>query len=305
MREIPFTLDDLPEFSFPKVGLAVLGHPIGHSISPILHNAALTLLAERDPVFTNWSYERLDVIPEDLPDALNLLSAAGFLGVNLTIPHKVEVLELLEDLDSNAKIMGAVNTLILRGQKWYGYNTDGYGLEVALESELGCKFENSQVLILGAGGAARAAAVQALLSGASKVHVHNRSSRNLNQLLDILHREFSTSRATGSTVDNLAEEEFLSNDWIVINATSLGLKKEDPTPLFFNPSRFGENSVFYDMIYNPKQTLFLAEAQKSGFRNANGLSMLVHQAAKALEIWTDKEISSKAMLQAAQKYLQD
>ena len=305
MREIPFTLDDLPEFSFPKVGLAVLGHPIGHSISPILHNAALTLLAERDPVFTNWSYERLDVIPEDLPDALNRLSAAGFLGVNLTIPHKVEVLELLEDLDSNAKIMGAVNTLILRGQKWYGYNTDGYGLEVALESELGCKFENSQVLILGAGGAARAAAVQALLSGASKVHVHNRSSRSLNQLLDILHREFSTSRATGSTVDNLAEEEFLSNDWIVINATSLGLKKEDPTPLFFNPSRFGENSVFYDMIYNPKHTLFLAEAQKSGFRNANGLSMLVHQAAKALEIWTDKEISSKAMLQAAQKYLQD
>ena len=137
------------------------------------------------------------------------------------------------------------------------------------------------------------------------MHVHNRSSRSLNQLLDILHREFSTSRATGSTVDNLAEEEFLSNDWIVINATSLGLKKEDPTPLFFNPSRFGENSVFYDMIYNPKQTLFLAEAQKSGFRNANGLSMLVHQAAKALEIWTDKEISSKAMLQAAQKYLQD
>ena len=305
MREIPFTLDDLPEFSFPKVGLAVLGHPIGHSISPILHNAALTLLAERDPVFTNWSYERLDVIPEDLPDALNRLSAAGFLGVNLTIPHKVEVLGLLEDLDSNAKIMGAVNTLILRGQKWYGYNTDGYGLEVALESVLGCKFQDSQVLILGAGWAARAAAVQALLSGASKVHVHNRSSRSLNQLLDILHREFSTSRATGSTVDNLAEEEFLSNDWIVINATSLGLKKEDPTPLFFNPSRFGENSVFYDMIYNPKQTLFLAEAEKSGLKNANGLSMLVHQAAKALEIWTDKEISSKAMLQAAQKYLQD
>ena len=152
MREIPFTLDDLPQFSFPKVGLAVLGHPIGHSISPILHNAALTLLAERDPVFTNWSYERLDVIPEDLPDALNRLSAAGFLGVNLTIPHKVEVLELLEDLDSNAKIMGAVNTLILRGQKWYGYNTDGYGLEVALESVLGCKFKDSQVLILGAGG---------------------------------------------------------------------------------------------------------------------------------------------------------
>lgn len=302
MREAPFTLEDLPYFSSPRIGLAVLGHPISHSISPILHNAALAFLAESDSVYKNWSYERLDVKPQDLPEALNLLANRGFYGVNLTIPHKVDVLKELEKLDSNATTMGAVNTLKLCNNNWHGYNTDGFGLEKAIENELGCKFQDAQVLILGAGGAARAAAVQALLSGARKVHVHNRSSHSLGQLLEILHREFDSSLATGSTADDLNEQEFISQDWIVINATSLGLKKQDPSPLFLKPSAFGEHAVFYDMIYNPKQTLFLSEAEKAGFKNANGLSMLVYQAAKALEIWTGKDISSETMFQAARKH---
>ena len=249
----------------PQVGLAVLGHPISHSISPILHNAALEILSESDSSYKNWSYERLDVKPEDLARALNRLAESGFRGVNLTIPHKIEVLKFLENLDSNASIMGAVNTLILREEKWYGYNTDGFGLELAIKNELGCKFQNAKVLILGAGGAFWPPA-QALLSGASKVHVHNRSSRTLFELLQILHREFKSCKASGSTADSLSEEEFISHDWIVINATSLGLKKGDPTPLFMDPSRFGLETVFYDMIYNPKQTLFLRNALEAGFK---------------------------------------
>jgi len=124
-------------------------------------------------------------------------------------------------------------------------------------------------------------------------------------LLQILHGEFKSCKASGSTADSLYEEEFISHDWIVINATSLGLKKGDPTPLFMDPSRFGLETVFYDMIYNPKQTLFLRNALEAGFKYANGLSMLVYQAAKALEIWTGKDISSEAMFRAAQKFFGD
>ena len=305
MRETPFTLRDLPQFSTHEVGLAVLGHPISHSISPILHNSALALLSNDDSIYANWSYERLDVRPEDLKEALEVLAQSGFQGLNLTIPHKVEVLKLLENLDSQAAAMGAVNTLKLCDDRWYGFNTDGFGLEKAINNELGYKFENADILILGAGGAARAAAVQALLSGARKIHVHNRSSHSLNQLLQILHQEFNQSQTTGSTEENLDKEQFISHDWIVINATSLGLKKDDPSPLFIEPWKLGKKSVFYDMIYNPKQTLFLKKAKEAGFRSANGLSMLVYQAAKALEIWTEKEVSSHVMFEAAHEFLGD
>lgn len=304
MREIPFSLEDFPQFSSPEVGLAVLGHPISHSISPILHNAALRLLAKSEPAFLKWSYERLDVRPENLSDALHRLAKAGFRGINLTIPHKVEVLNLLDTLDEEAAVMGAVNTLILHGQRWHGYNTDGYGLQMAVERELECEFKNSNVLILGAGGAARAAAVQALVSGAKRVHVHNRSLSSLNELLGILNRKFNSRNTTGSTASCVAETEFIGQDWIVINATPLGLNKKDISPLFMPSAKFGKNSVFYDMIYNPKQTCYLAEAAAGGFKNANGLSMLVYQAARALEIWTEKDISAQAMFKAAHKYLE-
>ena len=138
-------------------------------------------------------YERLDVQPKDLRKALGQLAhVGGFIGLNLTIPHKVEVLDFLGELDHEASVMGAVNTLIWREDHWVGYNTDGYGLEMALKKVLKCNFQHAKVLILGAGGAARAAAAQAILSNALLVHIHNRSSNNLNNLLNLLHREFDS-----------------------------------------------------------------------------------------------------------------
>ena len=305
MRDIPFSLNEYPSFSLPEVGLAVLGHPISHSISPILHNAALGVLSQEEPTFSNWMYERLDVQPKDLKKALDQLAQAGFIGLNLTIPHKVEVLDFLVDLDHEASVMGAVNTLIWREDHWVGHNTDGYGLEKALNEVLQCNFQNAKVLILGAGGAARAAATQAILSGAFSVHIHNRSANNLNNLLNLLHREFETERVVGSTSQTFSNDDFLGEDWIVINATSLGLKQGDPSPLFTPIAGFGRNSVFYDMIYNPPKTTFLAEAEADGFKHANGLSMLVYQAAKALAIWTGREISAKAMFHAANSHVGD
>ena len=305
MREIPFSLKEHPRFSSPEVGLAVLGHPIAHSISPVLHKAALEVLSRKEPSFSHWTYERLDVHPKDLRRALDQLSDAGFIGLNLTIPHKVEVLDFLDQLDPETSVMGAVNTLALRGNHWAGYNTDGYGLKMALEKELNCDLLDAKILILGAGGAARAAAAQSLLSGANLVHIHNRSTKNLIVLTTLLHQEFDSERIVGSTPQAFNDTDFCGKDWIVINATSLGLKPGEPSPLFIPCKKFGKQSVFYDMIYNPPKTSFLCEAEAGGFQNANGLSMLVYQAARSLEIWSDREISARTMFEAAKSHFSD
>lgn len=302
MRERPFFLEEIPQFTLPFVGLAVLGHPISHSISPVLHNAALSDLSLQDSAFKGWSYHRVDIKAENLANALVKFAEAGYLGLNLTIPHKVEVLKSVNRLDSEASLIGAVNTLFLRDGQWFGYNTDGYGLHQALRKDLGVYIPNSRILILGAGGAARAAAVKCLLEGASSVHIHNRSPERLNDLLSLLRNHFERSRISGSTVGNFREFEFVDQDWVVINATSLGLSEEDPSPFCMPCTELGKKSVVYDMIYNPAKTKLLAEADEAGLSFANGLSMLVYQAAKALEIWTDQEVCAKRMLEAAKNY---
>jgi len=302
MRSNPYLLNEVPQFISPKVGLAVLGHPISHSISPLLHNAALQKLSIENLSFNNWFYERVDVKAEFLSTALSKLSESGYLGLNLTIPHKVEALNTVKNLDAEATLMGAVNTLHLKNGEWYGYNTDGYGLHRALLQDLGCDLRTSKILILGAGGAARAAAVKCLKEGALKVHIHNRSEDRLDELLNLLREEFTNSTVTGSSSVCLQESEFEDQDWLVINATSLGLKDTDSSPLFMPCSRLGKKSVVYDMIYNPFQTKLLMEAEQAGLVGSNGLSMLVFQAAKALEIWTEHEISADAMTQAAKEH---
>lgn len=302
MRKTPYFIEEIPQFSLPNVGLAVLGHPISHSISPLLHNAALQHLATTDLAFKNWSYERVDVEAKFLSAALTRLSESGYLGLNLTIPHKVEALNTVTNLDAEATMMGAVNTLHFKNEEWYGYNTDGYGLHRALVQDLGCVLRTSKVLILGAGGAARAAAVKCLMEGAIRVHIHNRTQGRLSELLELLKGAFTDSRVTGSSSQNFEESAFDGQDWLVINATALGLKDTDPSPFFMSCTRLGENSVVYDMIYNPVQTRLLAEASAAGLAISNGLSMLVYQAAKALEIWTECKVSAQVMAEAAQKH---
>ncbi|SVD61456.1 uncharacterized protein METZ01_LOCUS414310, partial [marine metagenome] len=158
------------------MSLAVLGFPIGHSISPAIHNAALFEMAKSDPRFAKWRYRRIEVEAERLSEVLPLLRKAGFRGLNLTIPHKVQALDLVVELSADARAIGAVNTLMASDDGWRGFNTDGYGLEQALREELEVDLEGSKVILLGAGGAARAAAAQCLLRGCRKLWIGNRSS---------------------------------------------------------------------------------------------------------------------------------
>ena len=157
------TLADLDDWRFDGVALAVLGHPVAHSLSPPMHNAALADLAARDPQFAHWRYFKFDVEPRDLRTALPRFHACGFRGLNLTIPHKIIAVELVARIDPAAAEAGAVNTLRRLDEGFEGFNTDGYGVSRAVTEDLGMTIAGSPVILLGAGGAARATAVTAML----------------------------------------------------------------------------------------------------------------------------------------------
>ncbi|MEO6567457.1 MAG: shikimate dehydrogenase, partial [Opitutaceae bacterium] len=180
------TLRDLERWVRPGVSLAVLGHPIKHSISPPMHNAALAELARRDARFAEWKYFRFEIRPEDLPHALELLHAKKFRGVNLTVPHKVIAFDRIAQVDPAAQPVGAVNTLLWNEGGWHGFNTDGYGLATAIHETLGLTLSGTPVILLGAGGAARGAAVECLQHHCTSLHIGNRTRENLDALIQLL-----------------------------------------------------------------------------------------------------------------------
>ena len=146
------TLRDLESWSLPGTALAVRGHPIRHSLSPAMHNAALAALTRDDPRYSDWRYHRFDIAPADLPRALELLHARRFRGVNLTVPHKVLAFDSMATIDAAARPVGAVNTLKWSPEGWHGFNTDGYGLTTAVRETLSRhEFAHAIVVILGAG----------------------------------------------------------------------------------------------------------------------------------------------------------
>ena len=155
MHDLPLLIKDVVPLKKGQVGLAVLGSPIKHSISPQLHNAAICELADHNPSFSNWVYHKIEVEASNLAWALPHLANCGYRGLNLTIPHKVEVFSIIDLISDEARCIGAVNTLAYDGSKWKGYNSDGYGLERALSMKLNVKLDNANILILGAGGAAQ------------------------------------------------------------------------------------------------------------------------------------------------------
>jgi shikimate dehydrogenase len=277
-----YSLRDLAAWSSAGTFLAVLGHPIAHSLSPAMHNAALGQLAAADARFRNWRYVRFDIPPADLPQALTRLHAKNFRGLNLTVPHKVMALDLVAGIDDAARPIGAVNTLLHTPSGWRGHNTDGYGLATAVHEDLGFPLPGTHVILLGAGGAARGAAVECLQQGCASLTIANRTAANRDALLASL-----APLATGiprSGFDPSTPPADLPPNALVINATSAGLHATDPLPIDLRA--LPRPRAVFDMIYNPSRTALLRAATALGVPTANGLSMLVHQGAKALEIWT-------------------
>ncbi|HYC71522.1 MAG TPA: shikimate dehydrogenase [Opitutaceae bacterium] len=293
------TLEDLASWSFRGTPLAVLGHPIAHSLSPPMHNAALAAMAVTRPEFSSWKYFRFDVPPDRLAEALGRLHAADFQGVNLTVPHKVLACGLVADVDPAAAPIGALNTLRRTPAGWRGFNTDGHGLATALQHELGVGLRGASVVLLGAGGAARGAAVECLARGCAALWIGNRTRSNLDALLAVLAPLAGPIPIRG--FDPARPPPDLPADAVVVNATSAGLKPDEPAPIALR--RLPAGISVFDMIYNPPQTALLRDAAALGLRHANGLAMLVHQGVRALELWTGATVPADVMARAARAAL--
>lgn len=289
------TRDDLAAWTFEGTALAVLGHPIGHSISPAMHNAALGVMAATDPRFKSWKYFRFDVPPVDLGAALALLHEKRFHGLNLTVPHKILAVPQVVAIDPAAAKIGAVNTLIWTAKGWSGYNTDGHGLATGLREDLGFDLAGANVVLLGAGGAARGAAVECLRRRCASLWIANRTPENLQRLIAEL-----AAIAAGIPLrgfDPSVPPAELPAGAILINATSAGLNPADAPPI--DLATLPPLGGVYDMIYNPPETRLLRDARASGLRAANGLSMLVHQGARSLALWTGADVPVKTMRDTA------
>ncbi len=303
------TLDDLASWAHRGTALAVLGHPIGHSLSPVMHQAALADAARDDARFADWRYFRFDVPVEDLPRALDLLHRKRFLGLNLTVPHKVAAMGLVAEIDEGARRAGAVNTLLREETGWRGFNTDGSGFARAMGESPGIDLAGRHVLLLGAGGAARAVAAECLARGCASLSIANRSADKRNALIAELRSlagripvlahaggvddDPTPGLREGPEGDRVRPPRRTKGDrrtlpepggWVVVNATSVGLKPDDPAPI--DLASLPPPAAVFDLIYNPPVTRLLRDAEALGIPRANGLGMLVHQGAAALEIWS-------------------
>ena len=295
-NETVYTLDDLCSWDRSGTWLAVLGHPIVHSLSPHMHNAALKEIADEDLKYADWTYVKFDIPVEDLEEALGLLHEKQFRGVNLTIPHKVKVLDCIDDVDAAARAIGAVNTLYWTEAGYRGYNTDGYGVETAIQRNLGASLSEKPVIMLGAGGASRAAVVQCFLKGCKQLWLGNRSKGRLDDLIADVKSFYPNADLRGFLFEDAPVD--LPKDALIINATSSGLKPDDAVPL--DMAALSADSLLFDMIYNPPETVSMKAAAARGMRVANGLDMLIFQGARSLEIWTGREfVPEDAMRTAA------
>ncbi len=294
-----FTLADLTAWSVPGTALAVVGHPIAHSLSPVIHNAALAELARTEPRFRDWRYHKFDIVPDDLPAALAAFHRLNFRGLNLTVPHKSLVVEHLAQSDSFVRAAGAANTLAFFEDGWHGANTDGYGLTTSLQQALGAGLAGTNVILLGAGGAARGAAVECLRARCASLWIGNRTVASLAVLLAELQPLAGATDLQGFAL--ASPPAGLPAGALVINATSLGLATTDFAPL--DLKKIPVPAGVFDMIYRPPQTALLRQAAELGLPHANGLAMLIHQGARSLEIWTGATVPVAVMQAAAQSAL--
>ena len=257
---------------------AVLGHPIGHSLSPIMHNASMS------SINYNGIYSAIDVHPNKLMDRLFTMSNQGYLGVNLTIPHKEIAYNNLEHLDDSAKLFGAVNTIAFKDKKLIGYSTDGYGFIQALEANFGCGLEGDNVFVLGCGGAGRTVALQSACSGAKKLWLADIDVDRIEKLKKELHIINSNLEVNYSaSLDN--QMQGCKECSLIVQASPNGMNLNDKS--LFPETVFNKNQRVLDLIYMYPETDFLKKAKYAGAKIANGMDMLVYQGAKSFAIWTD------------------
>ncbi|NQX65322.1 shikimate dehydrogenase [Paenibacillus alba] len=269
----------------------VFGDPIRHSRSPIMLNRAF------QEANINAVYAAFHVRPDELGDAVRGIRALGYRGINVTIPHKVEVMQYLDEIDEGAQIVGAVNTIVNENGKLIGYNTDGIGYVRSLLEETGIELTGKSVLLLGAGGAARGVAYALAKEGAGCIYIANRTKERAVELAETIS---VYTKAIGLGLDEL--EEVVDGVQFVLNTTSAGmhpLVDELPMPT----ELLREHHLVSDLIYNPRITRLLREAEAKGARIHGGLGMFIYQGAFAFEYWTGTPAPVAAMRQVVEQSL--
>ncbi|SFL40355.1 shikimate dehydrogenase [Pelosinus propionicus] len=274
-----------------KIG--ILGWPLGHSLSPIMHNAAFEAL------HLDFVYVPLPVHPENLAQAVAGLKVMDFAGVNVTIPHKVKIMSYLDEIDFSAQLVGAVNTVVIKDGKSIGYNTDAQGFVRSVLSN-SVKITEQTAVMLGAGGAARAVACGLFQHGIKKVII---GARNLEKAQQFV-RNFSTNvDIQAYDWEDYDFQNLLQECDILINSTPIGMSVHDTEVLPIPWESLNPDAVICDLIYNPSKTQLLLSAKKHGHIALNGLGMLIEQGALAFELWTGEQAPRQIMTDALKEYL--
>ena len=290
-----YTLADLENWAKatdqvdPPIRLGVFGDPVAHSLSPQIQNAALRSGG------IDAQYARFHIRANELRSALRFLRDLNFVGVNLTVPHKIAAFAQIDQADESASQAGAVNTIRLRDKKLIGSNTDGEGFLRSIRSGFSVDVRDLRVMILGAGGGTgHAIAWQCALENCERLVLVNRTLEKAMALADLLRPFFAGPRVLGPVArleavpwDEAALRAQLQDVDLIVNATPLGMNPSDPSPI---PARLlAPHHMVFDCVYGPSKTSLLRAADEAGARGANGLSMLLHQGALSFSIWFDRE----------------
>ena len=288
------------------------GKPIKHSASPAMHNPAIAKLG------LNWQYIAEEVPPEELGKAIEKSKAERYIGLNLTVPHKILAMDMVDTLDDSAKKWGAVNTICFEAKNeknvWTplgqmkdfhqgelrtkGYNTDADGITLALHKDFKLKLKDLKVLFLGAGGAGRVAALKLAEEEVAELYLVNRTSSKSEELAVEINKRYPSTSVYVGYPENIPGKIDL-----VLNSTSLGLNENDPLPIDETKFNLANSKSVFDMIYNPAETKFLARAKAAGCSTSNGLVMLLWQGVKALEIWSGQTAPVEVMRNALTNYI--
>jgi shikimate dehydrogenase len=271
----------------------VIGDPIEHSLSPIMHNAAFQALE------LDYVYLAFKVKPSCVADAVNGMRALNIRGLNVTMPHKKAVMANLDRIDLSAQIIDSVNTVLNKENLLFGFNTDGIGAVRALK-ENGVALKGRKVLLLGAGGAARAIAY-ALAKEADELAVLNRTVKDAQALARLVEKA-TNKRIAAASIEPEDIDANLQDSDILINATSVGMKRPDQTPVPIELLR--SNLSVMDIVYNPLETKLARDAKALGAKVVSGVEMLIYQGAASFEIWTGKSAPVEVMRKAVLTHLE-
>ncbi len=267
--------------------LALIGQPVGHSLSPRMHNASFAADG------LDYVYVCLDVDPDDLPAAVRGAAALKLRGFNVTMPHKRAMVSLVDELDEGARVSGAVNTVVIEGSRSYGYNTDGGGMVEACR-EAGIEVHGRRVLLLGAGGAA--ASIAAALGG-EEIAELRLCNRNVEHAEELSNKLGAVGVRGVGVYPAYALDEAAGDADVIVNATPLGMKDIDPLPIPEELLR--EGKAVCDAVYRPgKETLLVRRARERGARVVVGERMLLYQGVLAQRLWTGREPNVRAMSEA-------